>query len=388
MNAMKRHIPFARTVVGKREVRAVTEVLKSGWLTTGPQVREFEREFAEFCGAKYAVAVNSCTAALHLALVAIGIKPGDEVIIPTMTFTATAEVVTYLGAIPIFADCDPHTFLLQAEEIQKKITPRTKAVIPVHYGGQACDISKILAVARKNRLKVVWDAAHSFPTLYKGKNIGSYGDITCFSFYATKTISTGEGGMLLTHQKKYAERARVASLHGMSKNAWNRYTSKGSWHYDIIMPGFKYNLTDIAAALGRAQLSQSELFKRKRERIARKYQTAFKDLPEIKVLDEVSYGTHAWHLFVIRLERKKLKISREDFIGALTEKGIGTSVHFIPLHLHSYWKNTYKLKRTDFPHMSKAFEEIISLPIHPLLSPQETDEIIRAVKDIVVHSRK
>lgn len=379
----KDFLPFHKVSVGKEEIKEVVDTLKNGWLTTGPKTKKFEEDFKKFIGAKHAIAVNSCTAALHLALAAINLKERDEVIVPTMTFTATAEVVTYFKAAPVFADCEAETLLIDAKKIEEKITDKTRAIIPVHYGGQACDIDKILKIAKKHNLKVIWDAAHSLPTIYKGKLVGTFPDITCFSFYATKTLATGEGGMAVTNNAEYAEKMKILSLHGMDKRAWNRYSEKGSWYYKVVAPGFKYNLTDIASSLGIWQLKKCNYLCLKRKKIAETYNKAFRDVEEMELLSQKSYGTNSWHLYVIKLNLKKLKITRDKFIEELTKKNIGVSVHFIPLHLHPYWKKTYNLNSRDFPAATAAYDRIISLPIFPDMTKKDIKGIICAIKDII-----
>ena len=376
-------LPFHKASIGEKEIREVVDALGSGWITTGPKTKKFEEEFTRRVGAKYGVAVNSCTAAMHLALAAIGIKEGDEVIVPVMTFTATAEVVTYFKATPVFIDCDSDTLLMDVGLLEEKITPKTKAIIPVHYAGQACDIDAILEIAQKYGIKVIWDAAHSFPTEYKGKMVGSFPDITCFSFYATKTLAMGEGGMAVTDNKEYADRMRILSLHGMSKNAWNRYSKEGSWYYEIVAPGYKYNLTDIAAAIGLVQLSRRGKLLKKRQKIAQVYRDAFQGMEELTPLKLLSYGSMAWHLFVIKLNLEKLSIDRNRFISELNDRNIGSSVHFIPLHLHPYWKEAYGLKESDFPTASAIYKQIISLPIFPDMADEDAGDVVSAVKDIV-----
>lgn len=376
-------LPFHKASIGDREIREVADALSSGWITTGPKTKKFEEEFTRRVGAKYGVAVNSCTAAMHLALAAIGIKEGDEVIVPVMTFTATAEVVVYFKATPVFIDCDSDTLLMDVGLLEEKITPKTKAIIPVHYAGQACDIDAILEIAQKHGIKVIWDAAHSFPTEYKGKMVGSFPDITCFSFYATKTLATGEGGMAVTDNKEYADQMRILSLHGMSKDAWNRYSKEGSWYYEIVAPGYKYNLTDIAAAIGLVQLSRHGELLKKRQKIAQVYRDAFQGMEELTPLKLLSYGNMAWHLFVIKLNLEKLSINRNRFISELKDRNIGSSVHFIPLHLHPYWKEAYGLKESDFPMASAVYKQIVSLPIFPDMTDEDAGDVVSAVKDIV-----
>lgn len=386
-NTNKSFLPFALPTVERAEIQEVIDTMKSGWITTGPKTRKFEENFKKYVGAKYALALNSCTSALHLALFAVGIKEGDEVLVPSMTFTATAEVVTYLRAKPIFVDCNPETLLIDLGDLEAKITRKTKALIPVHYGGQACDIDAILKIAKKYKLKVVWDAAHSLPTFYKGKNIGQFPDIVCFSFYATKTITTGEGGMAVTNNKNYFEKMKVAALHGLSHNAWNRYKKGGSWSYQVLMPGFKYNLTDIASSMGLHQLKRVGLFLKKRTKIAREYTKAFRDINEIKILPVLPYGGHAWHLYVINVNFAKLKIDRNSFIGKMAERGIAVSVHFIPLHLQSFWKNTYNLKAKDFPGIRQIQNNIVSLPIYPRMTEAAVRRVIKSVTDIIKNNK-
>ena len=376
-------LPFHSPVIAENEISAVVEVLKSGWLTTGAKVQEFERSFGEFIGCRHAVAVNSGTAALHLALAAIGIQRGDEVILPTMTFGATAEVVLYFGAKPVLVDCDPDTLNMAPDGLEAAFNSKTKAIIPVHFGGQPCDMERILRFAREHDLRVVEDAAHALPAYYRGRPIGGIGDITCFSFYATKTITTGEGGMATTDNPEWAERIRMLSLHGISHDAWNRYSAEGSWYYEILCPGYKYNLTDIAASLGVEQLKKCNAFFESRRRIAAAYHEGFADLPEIKTPVCKPDVQHAWHLYVIQLELERLSINRRDFIEALRQKNIGTSVHFIPLHLHPYYRNTFGYRPGVFANASAVFERIISLPIYPKMTDADVNDVVEAVRSIV-----
>src|SRR5262245_36770104 len=380
-------IPFHRPLIDEDEIQSVVETLKSGWLTTGPKVKRFEEEFARYLGCGYAVAVNSGTAALHLALDAIGIKEGDEVILPTMTFAATAEVVLYFKARPVLVDCQPGTLNIDPMQIETAITSRTKAIIPVHIGGQPCDMGPILELARHYNLKVIEDAAHALPAAYHGKKVGIVGDITCFSFYATKTITTGEGGMATTENPEWANRMRMMSLHGISHDAWKRYTKEGSWYYEILDPGFKYNLTDIAAAIGIEQLKKCDEFWQARQRIAMNYSKAFADLKEIQLPICQNEIQHAWHLFVIQLNSGRLKINRNQFIEALREKEIGTSVHFIPLHLHPYYRDKFGHKPEDFPNASAAFDRIVSLPIYPKMTEGNVRDVIVAVRKVIHECR-
>jgi dTDP-4-amino-4,6-dideoxygalactose transaminase len=381
-------IPFHRPSITEDEIQSVVETLKSGWLTTGTKTKSFEQDFANYVGCKHAVAVNSGTAALHLALEAIGIKEADEVIVPTMTFTATAEVVLYFKAKPVLVDCDPSTLNIDPDKIEEKITGRTKAIIPVHFGGQPCNMERILDIARRYNLRIIEDAAHSLPAEYRGRMIGTIGDITCFSFYVTKPITTGEGGMAPTENPEWAERMRIMSLHGITHDAWNRYTKEGSWYYEVLYPGFKYNLTDIAAALGIEQLKKCDQFWKDRRRIAMDYERAFAGFEEIQVPTCSKDVQHAWHLFVPQLNPKRLKIDRNQFLECLRQEDIGTSVHFIPLHLHPYYRDILGYRAADFPQASAAFERIFSLPIYPSMTQSDVDRVIGAVTKLVKQYRR
>jgi len=381
-------LPFALPDIGPDEIDSVVEVLKSGWMTTGAVTREFESRFAASVGAKYAIAVNSCTAALHLALEAAGVRAGDEVITTPYTFAASAEVIRYFDARPVLVDVDAETLNIRPELIEPAVTRKTKAIIPVHIGGAAADLDPILDVARRHRLTVVEDAAHSFPTRYKDRPVGGIGDFTCFSFYATKTITTGEGGMITTNNEAMAERCRVMSLHGINRDAWKRYTAEGSWYYEIIAPGFKYNMTDIAAALGLAQLRKAERMFRRREQIAVRYGEAFSGIPELQVPTVPLYSTHAWHLYMLRLHLERLSIDRAAFVEQLRGRKIGVSVHFIPLHAHPYYRDQYGYVPKDFPVAYREYMREISLPIYSTMSDDDVDFVIAAVADVVAANRR
>ena len=381
-------IPFYKPAIGEEEIRSVVETLKSGWLTTGPKVKTFEAEFASYTGSSQAVAVNSATAALHLALEAVGIKSGDEVLVPTMTFTATAEVVLYLGARPVLVDCRMDDLNIDVDRIEAAISNNTKAIVPVHIAGRPCAMDQILAIAQRHGLRVIEDAAHALPASHCGRKVGAIGDITCFSFYATKTITTGEGGMATTNNPEWASRMRMMSLHGISHDAWDRYTEQGSWYYEVLRPGYKYNMTDIAAALGIEQLKKCDAFYQARLRIAERYDQAFADLPEIETPGDSSGLQHAWHLYIIQLNPDRLRTNRRDFIKALNSRKIGTSVHFIPLHLHPFYKQTYGYQASDFPQASTAFDRIVSLPIYPMMTERDVSCVIGAVRDLVQEYRR
>lgn len=385
---MKPFIPFHLPDIGEEEIHAVVETLRSGWLTTGIKTKQFEKEFAEWIGASHAIALNSCTAALHLALETVGVTDGDEVIVPTMTFAATAEVVHYCRALPIIVDCKSDTFNIDVEAIEQAISPKTKAIIPVHFAGQPCEMDRILDLAQSRNIKVIEDAAHALPAKYRGKMVGTLGDITCFSFYATKTMTTGEGGMATTENSEWAERMRILSLHGISRDAVNRYTPEGSWYYEICYPGYKYNLTDMASALGIPQLRKCYDFAKIRHRYAMLYNEAFKDIPEIIVPYVNEDIEHAWHLYVIQLDLKRLRIGRDEMIDLLKQEGIGTSVHFIPLHLHPYYRSNYTYSGESFPVANQVFKRIISLPIYPKMTDAGLQRVIEVVTRVIQDNRR
>ncbi len=375
-------LPFAKPCIGELEIREVEAVLQSGWLTTGPRTHSFEEKFAEYLGVEYAIAVNSATAAMHLALEAIGIQAGDEVITTTFTFAATAEVVRYFNAKPVLVDIDPTTLNIDVEQIKLAVTPRTKAIIPVHVAGQSADLGAIHELAARYGLAVVEDAAHALPTWYKGRRIGTLSDFTTFSFYVTKTLATGEGGMITTDHKQWADRCRIMSLHGISKDAWKRYTREGSWYYEIMAPGFKYNMTDVAAALGLVQLGKLEEMTCRRLEIAARYDQAFKAHPALQIPTCPSYTTHCYHLYILRLNLEALRIDRNTFIDYLRDANIGVSVHWIPLHMHPYYRKTYRYKPQDFPVAFHEYKRVISLPIYPTMSDSDVNDVIEAVLEI------
>jgi len=375
-------LPFALPEIGEEEIAEVVDTLRSGWITTGPKAKRFEEDFVEFLGdtGLQALAVNSATAGLHLALEALGIGPGDEVITTTHTFTATAEVARYLGADVVLVDIDPRTLCIDPNLVEAAITPRTKAIMPVHYAGLAADMGALLAIARKHGLKVVEDAAHALPTTCGGRLIGTLdSDVTVFSFYANKTITTGEGGMVVTRDPALAQRMRTMRLHGMSRDAFDRFTAKvPSWYYEIVAPGFKYNLTDIAAALGIHQLKRARAFRVQRERLALAYDEAFAGLPVITPPRCAPGDQHAWHLYVLRLA-DDARIGRDALIEQLFAAGIGCSVHYIPLHLQPYWRDRYALRPEQFPHSERAYRRMLSLPLYTRMSDDDVRRVVDAV---------
>jgi dTDP-4-amino-4,6-dideoxygalactose transaminase len=385
----KAFLPFALPDVDDTEVAEVAAVIRSGWLTSGAKTTQFESEFAGAVGAKHAVAVNSCTAAMHLALEAIELRAGDEVIIPTYTFAATAQVVHYFGARPVLVGVAPTGLCIDPAKVEAAVTPRTRAIIPVHIGGRSAELDELHAVARKHNLCVIEDAAHAFPTVYKGRTVGSISEFTCFSFYATKPLATGEGGMICTDNEQFADRCRLMCLHGISRDAWKRYTAEGSWYYEIVAPGFKYNMTDIAAAMGLAQLHKVDRMRERRAQIAGQYTEAFRELPELEPPpDAPADGRHSWHLYMLRLNLDALTIDRARFFEELRARKIGASVHFIPLHLHPYYRDAYGYKPEDFPVAYREYRREISLPIYSKMSDEDVRDVIEAVTDIVEQFRR
>ena len=462
------NIPFYKPSIGQDEINEVVATLRSGWLTTGPKVKQFEQEFAEYLGHKHAVAVNSCTAALHLALEAIGLKAGQGVVVPTMTFAATAEVVRYFGAQPILADCRAEDFNLDVADAERRIQQahrqgiEVKAILPMHYGGQIGDVAGVAALARRHKLKIIEDAAHCCPGFYRNaegrmqnaemegkaesrkhqdkaesrkqkaeigcvgrraegaaggaaeyakyaeglksptlnsqlstlnyaangwKPVGSAADISCYSFYANKTITTGEGGMACTNNGEYADRMRIMSLHGISRDAWKRYTGEGTWYYEIIAPGFKYNLSDIAAAIGIHQVRKANAFHARRTELALLYARSLREVEEVILPRVQPDRVHSWHLYSIRLRVDRLRIDRAQFIAELKARGIGTSVHWLPLHMHPYYRETYGYRPGDFPTAAALYPQLVTLPLYPAMSEQDVRRVCDAIKETLSRSR-
>ena len=378
-------IPFHKTHTTDEEINAAVEAIKSGWVTMGPKTVEFEKEFKAYVASTEAVSVNSATAALHLALKAIGLKRGDEVILPTNTFVATAEVVTYFDATPVLCDIEESTHNIDVSKIEALITEKTKAIIPVHFAGQPCDMDEIYSKVEGRRVKgegkiyVIEDAAHAIPSSYKGVKIGALekSDITCFSFYATKTLSTGEGGMATTNNPDFAKNIKINRLHGISRDAWDRYTSKGSWYYEVVDNGNKYNTTDINAALGLVQLKKQDELREKRANIAKKYIEAFANNPKITLPIVKEDRETSWHLFVVKVA------NRDEVIEELKSRGVGCSVHFIPVHKQPYYKDKYRYKDSDYPVANRVFEQSLSLPIFPDMSDEEVEYVIKNLLEVV-----
>ena len=375
-------LPFSPPDITDEEISAVVDTLRSGWITTGPKTRAFEAEFCEFVEAESALALNSCTAGLHLALAALEIGPGDEVITTPMTFCASVNVIEHVGATPVLVDIDPEILTLDPARVAEAITPRTKAIMPVHYAGHPAEMRPLLELAKQHSLYIIEDAAHSLPASYEGRTIGGIGDFTAFSFYATKNLTTGEGGML-TGSPEYIERARVLSLHGMNRDAWKRYDAEGSWYYEVVRPGFKYNMTDIQAAIGRVQLARLPEMQERRRRVVERYNEAFSQSDALQIPVSRPNVEHAWHLYVLRLNLDRLTINRARFIEELKARNIGASVHFIPIHLHPFYRDKYGWQPEDFPRAYEEYQRLISLPLHPRLSDEDVTDVIEAVLNVV-----
>ena len=381
-------LPFFLPTIEEDEINEVADTLKSGWITTGPKTHEFEKLFKEYIGSKHAIAVNSCTAGLHLSLVAADIDEGDEVITSPFTFASTVNVIVHQGAKPVFVDINHDTYNINQKKIEAAISDKTKAIMPVHYAGQPCEMDEIMAIAKKHNLLVIEDAAHALSATYKGRKIGTIGDVTSFSFYATKIITTAEGGMVTTDNDDLAEKIKLLSLHGISQDAWKRYSSEGSWYYEVLYPGYKYNMTDIQASMGIQQLKKLDKLQEARKAIARLYTNVFKDMPEITEPYVDEQVQHTWHLYPILINTDLLKIDRNKFIEALKAENIGTSVHFIPIHMHPYYRDRFGFNRGDFPSAEYVYERIISLPLYPRMTERDVGDVIAAVKKIVHCYRK
>lgn len=384
----RRFVPFCVPFTDRREIAEVTDTIRSGWLTTGPKVRAFEERVRRLVGAGHAVALSSCTAALHLALAASGVGRGDEVVTSPYTFAATGEAILYLGARPVFADIVPDTLNIDPAAISRAVSRRTRAIVPVHIAGLPCEMEPILALARRRRLAVIDDAAHALGAGLNGVPVGAMGDMTCFSFYATKNLTTGEGGMVTTSDGDAAGRIRRLSLHGLSRDAWKRYERSGSWRYDIVEMGYKYNMTDVAAALGLAQLAKFGTMQRQRRRLALRYTRLLRPLDAFDLPAEREGSVHAWHLYLLRLRRGVLRIGRDQAIELLRRRGIGTSVHFIPLHLHSLYRRTLGLRAGGFPLAERESARVISLPLYPGLTRRDHDRVIESLADLATRFRR
>ncbi len=393
-------VPFYKPCIDQAEIAAVIETLKSGWLTTGPQARQFEQEFAAYVQRRHVLALNSCTAALHLALEAIGLQAGEAVLVPTLTFAATAEVVHYLRAHPVLVDCRPQDFNLDVADAARQLEQARQrgwnvaAIIPVHFAGQIGDVEGVRQLAQQHGLKVIEDAAHCCPAFYRlgpgerWHTVGSSADLSCFSFYANKPITTGEGGMVCTERDDFAERMRILSLHGISRDAWKRFRSDGHWYYEIIAPGYKYNLSDVAAAIGLCQLRKADQFHRRRTELAELYTRKLSDVAELVLPAVQPDRIHSWHIYVVRLDLRALTIDRGQVIEALKNAGIGASVHYLPLHMHPYYRKHYGYAPEDLPCAAGFYPEMLTLPLYPDLTPEQVEYVCRQLKDIITAHRK
>ncbi len=390
MKIRESFLPYSRPFYGEAEAAGVTAALDSGWWSRGPLVGEFEQAFASSVGVRHALALNSCTAGLFLALLLHKVQPGDEVITTPMTFCATANVIVHCGATPVFADVDEATGLLDPAAVERAITPRTRGIVPVHYAGRACNMEELNRIAARHGLFVVEDAAHAVYTTYEnGKPVGSGDNLTAFSFYATKNLSTGEGGMLTTNDDELYARAQTLSLHGMSRHAWSRFSAAGSWRYNVEAPGYKLNMTDPAAALGLAQLARLEDMQRRRADIAAAYNAAFATLPGVDVLPDAPFGRNAWHLYMLKIRPNGLTAGRDRVIAELNEHyRIGTSVHYIPVHHHPYYRTRFGTRRGDYPHTERLYRQILSLPLYPSMTDEEVSYVCEAVRELAARFAK
>jgi dTDP-4-amino-4,6-dideoxygalactose transaminase len=382
-------LPFHKPSIGEEEIAAVVDTLRSGWLTMGPKTRAFEEAFAERIGVPNAVAVSSATAGLHLGLDALGIGEGDEVLVPTLTFASTAATVIHTGARPVLIDCEPDTLDFSVADAIRKWTPRTKAIVPVHFGGHPCDMDAILALAAERQVPVMEDAAHALPARYRGRMIGTLSTLTVFSFYATKNLATGEGGMVVGGDVELLERIRGRRLHGMTRDAWKRYNKDGSWRYDVAYPGFKYNMTDMNAALGLVQLQRLDAMQARRAEIVAQYQEALAEVDDLLELPTVRPDIdHAWHLFAVRVRPERLRIGRDEVIQELTAAGIGSSVHFIPLHEHSYYRDVLGVRASELPVATREWQRVISLPLYPELTDDDVERVADSLRGILRRHRR
>ena len=388
MTVRVRTIPYFRPSIGIEEIESVRETILSGWITTGPKVKQFEAAFKSYIQAEHCIAVNSATAALHLALEALGVGAGDEVLVPTITFASAAAIVVHLGARPVFVDCVPDTLHVDPEDLERKITPRTRVIMPMHYGGQPCPMDRILEIARRRGLPIVEDAAHALPARNNGQSVGTIGDITCFSFYANKTMTTGEGGMIATSNPDLAKRMRLMAYHGLSRDCTTTTGAKKAWRYDVLAPGYKVNMTDIAASIGVHQLARCDEFREAREKCAAAYDDGLRSIEAITTPVVHPNVQSAWHLYVIQLDQAQLKISRDRFGDQLDQAGVGTSVHFMPLHMQPYYRDTFGYQERDLPNAAAAYQRILSLPIFPSLDSEEIQHILEAIAAIAKEHRR
>lgn len=380
-------LSFSPPAIGQEEIDEVVDTLRSDWITTGPKTRRFEQEFAEYIGAPAALALFSATDAMQVGLAALGVGPGDEVITTAMTFCSTVHVIEHVGARPVLVDVDEDTLCIEPAKVEAAVGPKTKGILPVHLYGHPCEMDTVIAIASRHGLFVLEDAAHALPARYRGRMVGTIGTATAFSFYATKNITTAEGGML-TGARDLIDRASIWSLHGMSRDSHKRYAAEGSWYYEVVLPGFKCNMTDLQASLGLQQLKKLPRFQKRRRKVVERYNEAFSELPELQVPGEQAGVESAWHLYALRLNLECLKIDRNQFIEEMKARNIGTSVHFIPVHLHPYYRDKYAFRPDDFPVAYRNYLRLVSLPLYPRLSDGDVDDVIAAVTDIVQRHRR
>ncbi len=383
----KKFLVFGNPLIEQPEIEEVAASMKSGWLGTGRKVHKFEEMFREYKGSKFAMALNSCTAALHLSMLAIDIKLRDEVIVPTITFAATANAIIHAGGIPVFADCKRDTMNIDSNDVERKITSKTKVILPVHFAGRACNMGALMDIAKRHHLKIVEDCAHAIETEYHRKKAGTFGNLGCFSFYVTKNIVTGEGGMAITNSKKYADQIKILGLHGMSEDAWKRFSDKGYKHYQVVCAGFKYNMMDLQAAIGIHQLPRVDKYWKRRQEIWNLYNEAFKDLPVFTPAPVEPDTRHAYHLYTLLLDIDNLKITRDEFLDEVTKRNIGVGVHYIALHLHPYYQKTFGYKRGDFPNAEWISDRTVSLPLSAKLTDEDVEDVIGAVRGIIKGKR-
>lgn len=376
----KTFLPFCKPTISQREINEVTKVLKSGWLTTGPKTEEFEQKFAQYVEAEHAIAVSSGTDALHLSLAALKIKPGDEVITTPFTFIATAQVIEWLGARPVFVDIDPVTYNINPDQIKRKINFSTKAIMPVHVAGHPCNMDALMELSKDYGVPIIEDAAHAVGSEYKGKKIGSIGTTTCFSFYATKNLATGEGGMITTNDESMAKRLKQLSYFGVNKEAFKRYSNKGNWFYDVEFMGYKCNMDNIHAAIGVEQLKKIDSFNAKRKNIADYYRKHLGTIPGVQLPAEVGDIKHAWHIYPVQLPKM---VKRAEFVDAMKKKNIGVSVHFMPVHLFSHFKSIYGFKKGEFPISEAVYDRLVTLPLYPLMTLQDAEDVVEAFKQCI-----
>ena len=375
-----RYLVFGSPLIEEEEIAEVVASMKAGWLGTGPKVMRFENDFKKYKGAPHAVAVNSCTAALHLSMLIAGVGPGDEVITTPLTFCATVNAIIHAGATPVLADVDPTSMNIDPSQVQSKITPKTKAILPVHFAGRPCEMDRLCEIARRHDLKIIEDCAHAIETEFKGRKAGTFGDLGCFSFYATKNITTGEGGMILTGRKDYAERAKVLSLHGMSADAWNRFSDEGYKHYLVKEAGFKFNMMDIQAAIGIHQLGRVDLYWNKRKEIWGRYNRELADLPVIRPAEPEPGTRHAYHLYTLLIDSSKTGLHRDEFLSAMSRQNIGTGVHYLSIPEHPYYQRAFRWDPDEYPHAREIGRQTVSLPLSAKLQDQDVEDVIRAVR--------